>query len=687
MGRNGRGRNEEDTSPSGGSPSGPHPSKRSRQGEDMPLLECPDCGWDKVSTEADRCPQCGRPVRAGFGYALSEPPRGSGDVLRSDFEEEAADFLLAQPAQEQADGQARERPQTADEGGPADYDEKDLPLPLGDPLRIVRVLVVVSCILSALASLVSSLLMPERGVFALGAFLLVLPFFFALWRALPGRPTNAFYLRSFTNDRATLPIRQEVLRGLGGGFRLSGIRDPRRRWPALLRYFQSGLFALRYCSPRYMNLEAGDQWKARLWRSLGDARCAIIDVSQMTSFVAEEVELCHRCLGLERTLFVAHTEQQREEFLAENRLPASEQEKIQVAVWDRGRPAFRGQVRKFAAGLPAGAAGLQMEALHLTHWASVPDGPVKSREGLGWAEAVVGTLIAGVLFAVMPFFVVVAVSLLFFIPWVYFTFRYVVEVGNCPERYKALATFGFAYLWLGLGMAGGYLAVQKVRGGAARMAVSNNLKQIGIAFHGHHDDTGGLPPAAITDRDGKPLLSWRVAILPYLGEHDLYREFKLDEPWDGPNNKELLGRMPRVYAHPGVPTKEGHTHYRIFVGPRTMWPCSGRPVPYQPRRTNWPVGKDGLFCHPSRYNLRTIPDGTMDTILAVEAEEAVPWTKPEELEYDRDGPLPALGRRGDHFFQVVMFDGSVRGRSRKTDEQTLRWLIEPDDGNAIPRDD
>src|SRR5262249_55645747 len=61
---------------------------------------------------------------------------------------------------------------------------------------------------------------------------------------------------------------------------------------------------------------------------------------------------------------------------------------------------------------------------------------------------------------------------------------------------------------------------------------------------------GNLPPVAIADRKGKPLLSWRVALLPYLGEWDLYRKFKLDEPWDSPHNKALLPLMPEIYACP-----------------------------------------------------------------------------------------------------------------------------------------
>ena len=83
---------------------------------------------------------------------------------------------------------------------------------------------------------------------------------------------------------------------------------------------------------------------------------------------------------------------------------------------------------------------------------------------------------------------------------------------------------------------------------------ANNLKQILLALHNYYDTHGALPLPALTDKAGKPLLSWRVALLPYLEHEGLYREFKLNEPWDSEHNKKLIGRMPKVYATPG--TKE-----------------------------------------------------------------------------------------------------------------------------------
>jgi hypothetical protein len=273
------------------------------------------------------------------------------------------------------------------------------------------------------------------------------------------------------------------------------------------------------------------------------------------------------------------------------------------------------------------------------------------------------------------------VSLVFFIPWLYYLLRYVIEVGNGPERYKTIASFGFAFFWVFAGIGTILPAVQKVGESAARMAVSNSLKQIGHAFHNYASDhQDALPPAALIGKDGKPGLSWRVAILPYVEQENLYKTFKLDEPWDSPHNRKLLPLMPKVYAPPGGPQKgqEHLTHYRVFVGQGTMYPDKFR--------INF-AREARVVCYPARYNIGNIPDGTSNTILAVEAAEAVPWTKPEELEYDGKQPLPKLGAQNKRGFMIVLYDGSVRFVSGKIDEQKLRWLIEPDDGHWVSPDD
>ena len=82
--------------------------------------------------------------------------------------------------------------------------------------------------------------------------------------------------------------------------------------------------------------------------------------------------------------------------------------------------------------------------------------------------------------------------------------------------------------------------------------VRKHLIAIGSGiFYGYAKANHVFPPAYSTNQDGKPLLSWRVLILPYIGNDDLYREFHLDEPWDSVHNKTLLSKMPDVYKAPG----------------------------------------------------------------------------------------------------------------------------------------
>jgi hypothetical protein len=189
---------------------------------------------------------------------------------------------------------------------------------------------------------------------------------------------------------------------------------------------------------------------------------------------------------------------------------------------------------------------------------------------------------------------------------------------------------------------------------------SNNLRQLALAMHLYADTMRGQMPAnAIYGKDGKALLSWRVAILLDIGQAPLYAQFKLDEPWDSPHNKKLLAKMPKIYAPVRGKTKVPHaTFYQVFTGPST--PFQGKVGPRMPV---------------------TFLDGTSNTILIVEGGEAVPWTKPEDLPYDDKKPLPKLGGQFPDGFFAAFADGAVRFLRKDADEQTLRWLINPADGN------
>jgi hypothetical protein len=204
-------------------------------------------------------------------------------------------------------------------------------------------------------------------------------------------------------------------------------------------------------------------------------------------------------------------------------------------------------------------------------------------------------------------------------------------------------------------------AVQKVRDAAGRATSQNNLRMLAIAMHSYADAHGGkLPPATFGAG-----LSWRVALLPYLEQGDLYRQFHLNESWNSPHNQTLLPRMPKVFAPVGnVTTKEAHgTFYQVFVGPQA--PFNGALEPRMPA---------------------SFADGTSNTILIAEAAEAVPWTKPDDIPFNIKGPLPKLGGLFATGFNVAMADAAVRFVPRTISEQTLRAAITPAGGDVLGAD-
>jgi hypothetical protein len=175
---------------------------------------------------------------------------------------------------------------------------------------------------------------------------------------------------------------------------------------------------------------------------------------------------------------------------------------------------------------------------------------------------------------------------------------------------------------------------------------------------------GHLPAPAIYDKTGKALLSWRVAILPFIEQQNLYKQFKLDEPWDGPHNKPLADIIVKAYSPPGGADLDARdralTYYQAIVGQGAAW---------EPR-------KELRF--PTDFL-----DGTSNTILVVEAATPVPWTKPEDLPFVPDQALPKFGGLFDGNFHALMADGSVQFFSAKADQEQLRYAITRAEGTPV----
>src|SRR5262245_20645213 len=188
-------------------------------------------------------------------------------------------------------------------------------------------------------------------------------------------------------------------------------------------------------------------------------------------------------------------------------------------------------------------------------------------------------------------------------------------------------------------------------------AAERNLKEIALAWHNYHDSNNHFPCNEVS-KDGKVLLSWRVQILPYIEQLDLYQQFKLDEPWDSENNKKLIDKMPKLYEPVRGKFDPGMTFYQVFTG------------------------KHGLLKSGEKQHLAGITDGTSNTILCVESAKPVVWTKPDDLVFDGKD-VPALGGLFDGKFHVAMCDGSVRRFKKGVDADVMRGLITPQGGEVV----
>jgi hypothetical protein len=219
------------------------------------------------------------------------------------------------------------------------------------------------------------------------------------------------------------------------------------------------------------------------------------------------------------------------------------------------------------------------------------------------------------------------------------------------------------------------LGVGRVGDAPSRMKSTNNLKQIGLAFHNYADTYGEFPNNTF-DLDGKPLLSWRVHILPFIEEERLFYQFKLDEPWDSPNNLPLLQQIPPVYKPP-TGRRGVLTYYRGFSSPGSVF--EPRVNDYRPRLT---------LATREPFDFESVNDGLSNTIFVVEAGDPVEWTKPDDLDAGPSKPFPKLGgmRWRSEKFQVLMGDGSVRSFPVDIDETKMRALISHSGGEAVTPD-
>ena len=202
-------------------------------------------------------------------------------------------------------------------------------------------------------------------------------------------------------------------------------------------------------------------------------------------------------------------------------------------------------------------------------------------------------------------------------------------------------------------------AVQSTHHGR-RHACPNNLRQIGLALASYHDRHGRYPPAYVADAEGKPLVSWRVLLLPYMNQGVLYNQWKQhrDEPWNGPNNSRLSQTALNSFHCPSETSPITDTSYVAVVGAGTIWP--GR----------------------AQSRNAQITDGTSNTLIVVEvANSGINWMEPRNLDFDERAPginpRSGQGISSNHpaYVCVLFADGRSQTLSEDVSEEQLRAML------------
>jgi hypothetical protein len=210
----------------------------------------------------------------------------------------------------------------------------------------------------------------------------------------------------------------------------------------------------------------------------------------------------------------------------------------------------------------------------------------------------------------------------------------------------------------------------------------NNLRQIVLGIQNHHDQRGDLPPLYIADAQGRPLHSWRVLLLPYIEQHYLFEQIRLNEPWDSEHNRQFHSQMPSVYGCPSSPhpRESGLTSY---------FSISGEGAPLEPL-TLESSDDQAIRRYGSPTSFASLSDGVSSQAMVFEATGyTVNWMEPVDVTFDELRISQSEDEKGfgspNHgsIVQVAMGDGLVVALRPDTTIDELRAILTRNDGRGL----
>ena len=171
-------------------------------------------------------------------------------------------------------------------------------------------------------------------------------------------------------------------------------------------------------------------------------------------------------------------------------------------------------------------------------------------------------------------------------------------------------------------------AVQKVREAAARMSCTNNLKQLGLALHGTHDQQGKFPKGCSSDPDGSAWgSSWKVFILPAIEQDGIFSKWQFtgsSGAFNGNNNNYVRGSKLTIKAYrcpsssmPDYETLNTNQMFTSYVG------IAGSTLTAMNSGGAGQVSGGGILFPNSAVTIPSISDGTSNTMMVGEQSDHV----------------------------------------------------------------